>query len=333
MHHEDEAVTGMATASDARAAMPPELCARLTDDGVLLVEGEDARSHLHSQFSSDIRVHDPRSSIVTSYSDPRGRLLAIPRILPRGEDAFALVLDREVLSGVADQLRKYALRARVRISDAGDDWRVVGIHGSSTARAVADHVGELPSTPGSHVLTPAGLSLVRVPDSVPRWLVCGPVDALDAVGSVLLSHAASTDEAVWRRLDIEAGLPRIRAATSAHFVAQMVNLDHLAAIDFRKGCYPGQEVIARTHYLGRIKRRMFILDGEPGPPPAAGDPVHRDGDGSAVGEIVDAAPVAAGSVALAVLRLEAADDGLRLGGPEGPPARARRPPCGLGDDA
>ena len=303
---------------------------------VLHVAGADARSFLHSQFSTDLLHPDPHYSALTSYSDPRGRLLAIPRVLPLGDEAVGLVLDAGIAADVMQRLRKYALRAQVSFqladADSASQWRSLGICGEGAAAALLDQLGvAAPAAQQGCARTAAGVVVVRMPDAEPRWALHGPAAAIAAISDALNAATESADETEWRRRDIEAGLPRIVAATSGRFVAQMVNLDRLAAIDFRKGCYPGQEVIARTRYLGRIKRRMFIIAAA-GEAPAPGESVYREGGDQPCGEVVDAVAVADGCRALAVLRLEAADESLRLGSTTGPAGRAYQPPYGLAEE-
>lgn len=314
----------------------PELCAVLAGDGVFEVDGDDARSYLNGQLSSDVTAFDAQRSGLTSYSDPRGRLLAILRVLPVAPDRLSLVVSRDLVDATVTRLRKYALRAAVRIGDRREDRTCLGVAGSATTARLSTIVGELPAETDDQITTPEGLAIVRVPDDRARWLVCGPAEEIRQLADELAGEAQDTCESTWRRLDIEAGLPRIRMATAGRFVAQMVNLDCLGAVDFRKGCFPGQEVIARTRYLGRIKRRMFILQaGTDSSDLEPGAAVHRPaGDEQPVGEVVDAAPDPGhGSIALAVLRLEAAGDDLRLGAPDGPALAVRHPPYSLEDPA
>lgn len=130
---------------------------------------------------------------------------------------------------------------------------------------------------------------------------------------------ATLDETAWRHAQILAGVPVVYPATSDHFVPQMVNLDQLGGISFDKGCYTGQEIVARLHYLGNLKKRMFLLHSE-GPPPAPGSELFEaGGDGQSVGSVVDAAAEGAGSLCSAVLQLGHAHSiALRLGSPDGP---------------
>lgn len=316
-----------ADAANAGATLSPVAC-----DGVLLVRGTDAASYLDSQLSSSVQSLPADGCRLTSYSDPRGRVLATPLLLARGDEGFALVMDRGVIDSVTAQLRKYALRARVEFHDASAEWRLVGVAGASAGRELDRRLdAAAPAEPDRQCLTAAGVSVCRLPDRAPRWLLCGPAAAVDAL-TAGLDPTPGTDDTAWRRLDIAAGIPRVRAANQGEFVAQMINLDLLGAVDFRKGCFPGQEVIARTRYLGRIKRRMVVLSAGEGAVPAAGDPVHADGAEAAVGRIVDAVAGAnGGTLALAVVRLASIAATLRLGDPGGPVAVAAEPPYGLAD--
>ncbi len=313
---------------DSTPAPPPvpNRLFALTETAILHVEGADARSYLHSQFSTDVQAYDPAASLLSSYSDPRGRLLAIPRLLPLGAEHIALVLPTEIIEPTAARLQKYALRARVAFRPGGDDWGSLGLCGEAAGDALAALGRSAPVQANACSIDGDGVAVVRLPDPRPRWSLHGPAERVERIASGLADALAEGDEVGWRRLDIEAGLPRIVTATSGRFVAQMVNLDRLAAIDFHKGCYPGQEVIARTRYLGRIKRRMFILEGSGETPPAPVDGVHREGSEQPVGEVVDAAPTEGGFVALAVLRLEAAESPLQVGAGV---AHAQPPPYGL----
>lgn len=321
--------TTAAEATRARTAAASTLCVSLADETVLRVSGADARSYLHSQFSSGLLTAGTDYAPLTSYSDPRGRLLAVARVCPLGRDDFALVLPPDRVEGVAAQLTKYALRADVVITPGGAQWQVTAIAGEEAGAALEARVCALPRAYNEQCVTAAGLAIVRVPDAAPRWLIIGPATATAELTGALAIAPGAHGESEWRRLDIEAGLPRIRAATAGRFVAQMVNLDCLGAVDFRKGCFPGQEVIARTRYLGRIKRRMFILDSAAACPAPGATICRAAGDGSAVGEIVEAAPADDASVALAVLRLDARDEPLRLDAPDGSRVTVRDPPYSL----
>lgn len=312
------------------ATLDAGLRCRVEDRGVLAVSGSEAATFLHSQFSSDITALHPGNAVLTSYSDARGRVLATPYVLAE-TGQFLLLLPSERLGPIQQQLTKFKLRADVRIDDRSADYPCLGIAGPAAASALEGTLGALPAEPWETLALPAGGTLVRMPGARPRWLACAPAEALTTLWNVLEGRVVTADSDAWQLLDIEAGVPEVFDATAEHFVAQMLNLDRLGAIDFHKGCYPGQEVVARTHYLGRIKRRMHVLRSESGKAPAPGDTVY--GDGQSAGEVVTAAlHPDGGSLALAVLRLGSADATLTLGDPAGPSATVSPPPYGLAEE-
>jgi len=304
----------------------------LDDRGYLEVRGTDAATHLHGQFSSDITGLAPGAVRLSSYSDARGRVLAVVRVIAEGE-RFLLELPAERLEPVRSQLLKYVLRADVRIRDASAETARFGLAGESAAVALGAAAGPLPEALGLTHTTADGARTFRVEGPRPRWIVLGPAAAVAPLWQALRGHALRGDAEAWRLLDIEAGLPCIEGESTGRYVAQMLNLDRLDALDFRKGCYPGQEVIARTRYLGRVKRRMFLLRTAGHGIPACGTSVVR-ADGQAAGQILYAAHhPEGGALALAVLQLDAADSGLHLDGTDGPAAEARTPPYPLDEAA
>lgn len=304
----------------------------LRDDGLLAVDGADAAAFLHAQLSTDVRAMQPGDATLTAYCDARGRVLAVPRLLATA-DGFLLGLPRERIEPVRALLARYVLRADVRLTDVSGEHARFGIAGQSASVALAGAAGALPHEVWRSVTTGAGASIVRLQGPRPRWLVHGPDAAVGALWDALDDHVHTAAADDWRLLEIEAGIPTIHEATAGAFVAQMLNLDLLGALDFGKGCYPGQEVIARAHYLGRVKRRMYVLrTGAAGPTPRPGDDVLADGDSA--GTCVDGAPHPdGGSVALTVLHVDAAPRPLRVGSPDAPAATVEEPPYSLGTAA
>lgn len=264
--------------------------------------GADAEGFLQNQLTNDIAALDEHRSALAGYCNPKGRLICIFRIRRDG-DGFALQLPSEVQESSMQRLRKYVLRAKVNLSIA-DDQASFGICGKTVAKSLEPIVGRVPAR--DNEWTQSGdLTVVRVPGgSRPRFQVIGPTGACIAAWKKLAPLANVMGSWVWARLDILAGIPNVAAKTSESFVPQMVNLDLLDGVNFRKGCYPGQEIVARMHYLGNLKQRMarFRVDDEDRPEP--GDRVHTPGGGSAAGTIMDAQPSAgSGWDLLAVVRL------------------------------
>lgn len=279
---------------------------RLDDRGVLSLRGADAAAFLHGQLSTDVMTLAAGESRLTSYSDARGRLLLVGR-LHAESDRFLLEIPGDRLEPVRQQLARFVLRADVHIEDISGALARCAAAGHSAAVALGAVVDSLPAEPGQSVTAANGARLVRLAGPRPRWQIHGDPEAVSAVWDQLAGHTVEVNSSQWRLLDIEAGIPAVHEGTAGHFVAQMLNLDHLGAIDFQKGCYPGQEVIARAHYLGRVKRRMQLFRLPAGAAvPAPGTTVEQDG--KKAGEVVEAAPMPAdGCLVLAVIRNEAGD--------------------------
>jgi hypothetical protein len=223
---------------------------RLTHLGILRFSGPDALDFLQGQVSNDTRRLADNIPVFAAYSSPQGRVLALIYLLPHSTGVIG-ILPREILAPTLERMRKYVLRAKVRIDDAGESLVAAG------------HFGALPGTlPQSTnpYLEKDGIGVAPVNRDAGRYWVIAAAEKLTSGGK----PAAASFEEEWRLADIRAGLPQIYADTSESFVAQMLNLDLLDAINFTKGCYTGQEIIARTQHLGRIKRRLFRLLLPPG---------------------------------------------------------------------
>jgi tRNA-modifying protein YgfZ len=223
----------------------------LDDLGSIRAHGPDVRSFLQGQLSNDVSRLTPERSLLAGYHNPQGRTIALLRLLWLGEKDVLAVLPRELAAPVAMRLARFVLRAKVKVADESSIWRARGVIG--------------PQMPGA----------VPVGHSPTRGLIVSPS-----------SDPTDGDRHQWHRLDIEAGQPQVFAATSEEFVAQMLNLDALDAIAFDKGCYTGQEVIARAHYRGRVKRRLqrFVSRGPATLAPGQGGTLY---DGRAF-KVVDA---------------------------------------------
>lgn len=311
------------------APMPGEdLRVPVVDRGLLAVTGTDAADFLHAQFSSNIHDLSPGQVRLTSYSEARGRLLAVLHVFAV-DGGFLLALPADRLGPVMTRLHRYVLRSRVNIENISSTMAAFGLSGDGIEARLPET--RLPDR-GEWLTVDGDIRLAGLGGPRPRWLAFGTEAALQASWQ-RFEELPIAPAQHWDLLDIEAGLPSIHAQTAEHFVAQMVNLDRLDALDFQKGCYPGQEVIARTHYLGRIKRRMFPLHAPAaGQPPMPGEDVLDAGSGDRVGEIVRAAPhPAGGALALAVLRLDALDAALTL--VDGTPVTRQDPPYPLDEAA
>lgn len=278
--------------------------------------GADSGDFLQNQLTNDVGSLESSRATVAGYCNPKGRLICLFRIW-RDDDGFILQLPAGLHEDVINRLRKYVLRARVEFTSLSEQV-AFGVCGESAAAGLQEIAGQLPAR--SNDLVHAGeLTIVRLPaGDRPRYQVAGTTTACMDAWRRLAAAAATAGSWTWAREDILAGIPTIVAATSESFIPQMVNLDRLDAVNFRKGCYPGQEIVARMHYLGNLKQRMGRFRTGSDTRPQPGDRVFTRGSTSPTGTVVDAQPAAGpGWDLLAVARIEDLDgENLRLGGEE-----------------
>ncbi len=224
--------------------------------GLLRFAGADAHSFLQGQLTHDTRRLTEGSPLLAAYCTAQGRVVAVLHLLPHTSGVIAL-LPRELVAPVLERLRRFVLRARVTLEDLSQQFGVIGEHGSPALQAARLR---LPDAAG--YVEHAGIGVARIGADPGRYWVIGPAASLAAHGLADERGAGGSVEQVerhWRLADIRAGLAQVYAATSELFVPQMLNLDLIDGISFTKGCFTGQEIVARTQHLGRIKRRMFRL--------------------------------------------------------------------------
>ena len=241
-------------------------CARLSRYGLLSVSGAEAREFLHAQLTNDIQNLPPERAALAGWCSAKGRLLATFLVIPAPQGYF-LQLARDLAPAIAKRLLMFVLRAKVKVADASDAWTQYGVWDADLPPAVAWTDGR-----------------ATVPVGERRFLRLEP-----AASAAAECHA---DEDTWYAQEIRAGRPLITAATQDQFVPQMVNLETLGGVDFRKGCYPGQEIVARAQYRGQVKRRMVRL---PAPQGARLRPGQEFNGGTVVdsagGEVLAVIPI------------------------------------------
>lgn len=272
--------------------------------GLIWVAGDDAREFLHNQLTAEVRTLDDTAWTFSGYCNPKGRLLALFKVL-RFNDGYMLVLPRPLVDSVIQRLRMFVLRSKVALEDLSDEYVLFGGVGGPARTLLEETLGTLPGS-GRGVGRAGDLIVLRTGDAPEGLLVIAPVGETPALWQALARRITPVGEAAWTLLEIRNGLPQIHGETLEAFVPQMVNLDLVDGVSFQKGCYPGQEIVARMRYLGTLKRRMFRIVGT-GEPPIAGADV-RTHDGTKLGTLVTAAPATRGAwEGLAVLQIEHGD--------------------------
>lgn len=286
--------------------------ARLPSLGVLSCEGDDARAFLHAQLTSDIAGLGPQQSRRAGWCSAKGRLLATFLVVPV-ERGFLLQLSRDLAPAVAKRLSLFVLRSKVKLSDASESWVQLGVWGAGAAMRL-EALGLAVPGPALACARTGATTVVHV--GTERYLLLSPA----AEAERLSEGATEAAERDWFLQDIRDGQPRVLLATQEQFVPQMVNLERLGAVDFQKGCYPGQEIVARTQYRGVLKRRMVrarvAAAASPGDELFAAEPA-----GQAAGIVANAVRRdEGGSELLAVLQIGAVEGSkaVRLRSPDGP---------------
>ncbi len=296
-------LAGLAAAPDATAARAKAV---LEDLGVLRVAGADAQRFLHAQFTADLKRLTPGRGGLAAWCSPKGRVLFLLDVLHAGDDGWLLVLPASELPALVKRLRLYVLRAQVLIEELSAAWSVAGLAGSAVPAAL-DGVGASARAGDAWIW--------RMTERPALAYALGPHEAVATLWDAI--DAPVVDVARWESFEIEAARPRIVAPLAERFLPQEIELDRLQGLHFDKGCYPGQEVIARLKYRGRVK--SGLRRGRASSPVAPGDRLYRDGSTASVGDVLRVAPGADGGCSLlAVLDLDAVDAPLHLRDAQGP---------------
>ncbi len=302
----------------------------------ITIEGADAESFLHGQFSNDLMALDESHSQLTSYSTPKGRILALFRIM-RVRDHFVIHCHQSIVQAFVKRLQMFVMRSDVTIKITDESHAMLALSGESSSAQLESSGFQVPAqTNEISVDHDADVLIARIPGNELRYTVSGPIGTLQGVWTALVEGGVvPVASERWTLQSIEAGQPEVYDATSERFVAQMINLQLIDGVNFKKGCYPGQEVIARLQYLGKLKRKMHLLECDQGDPIKPGDKIFADGSEEPAGDVVDAASTSEGSVRLlAVLKTAHTETNaqLRAASPSGPVLRQRDLPYALSSD-
>ncbi len=229
----------------------------ITDLGLIAVAGDEATHFLHNQLTNDVENLGPAQARLAGYCSPKGRLLA-SLLLWKSADTIVLQLPRQILPAIQKRLQMFVLRAKVKLSDISDNHVILGLSGAAAGAALAPWFPALPQVPYLKTESDAGV-LIRLADAAgaARYQWIAPPDIATTAWPALLQTLQPAASAAWRLSDIEAGIPQITQATQEQFVPQMINFEAIGGVNFKKGCYPGQEIVARSQYLGKLKRRMM----------------------------------------------------------------------------
>lgn len=281
-----------AVADELVAARDGTVLAPLTDQGLIRASGADAAGFLHNLLTNDITGITPGGGRLAGFCTAKGRLLALLLIWREGDD-FLLMLPREILPAILKKLSMYVLRSKVKLGDATAERALIGYSAPAAVASAPTFADAAAAVPRFGVIAIEGGQAIRLDDT--RWLLALDAAVAGLRWQQLAAGARPVGLAAWQWLEIGAGQPRVVGATQEAFVPQMLNMElpAVAGVSFSKGCYPGQEIVARTQYLGKIKRRTYrarlstaVMPGAPVYAPETAD--------QQCGAVVSSAPSPAG---------------------------------------
>ena len=284
-------------AAELVAARDATILSPLTHLGLIECSGDDAKTFLQNQLTSDVNHLEKNSVQHSSWCSPKGRMLA-SFILARVDTAYLALVSADLLDFVQKRLQIYVLRSKVKIGNGLTDRELIGLSGPQAEAALRNAGLPIPAEPMQSASIDT-TTIVRLDNT--RYVLIVAKDSAASVWNALAAHARAAGTPAWQWLDIQSGIPLITEATKEAFVPQMTNLDKIGGVSFHKGCYPGQEVVARTQYLGKVKRHLYRFKASG--PVAPGVPVGTaDSADHTCGTVANVAPAPdGGREGLAVL--------------------------------
>ena len=299
--------------------------------GLIGLEGEDAESFLQGQMTNDVRSLTADHFQISACCSPKGRMLANFLVF-RHRQKIVLQMPRDIQQILLKRFPMYILMSRTKVTDASDGLVCVGLLGESAQALLQLHFNRVPATAWDAVQE-NGFTLLRHPGETPRIEIVGEPDAMMTLWEKLARSTIHGTSGRWTLEDIRAGIPTLHGSTSESFLPQMTNMDLIDGVSFTKGCYTGQEVVARTRYLGKIKRRMYLARIEGDRCPQPGEELYSaDSDsGQGPGRVVDAqVSPDGGCEMLAVIEISSHDNGnIHIGGENGEKLQFRALPYSL----
>lgn len=230
----------------------------LTDQSLISASGDDAASFLHNQLSNDVEHLKQGEARYAAYCTPKGRMLASIYYWKNGQD-IVLQCSSTLQPALQKRLQMFVMRAKAKLEDVSDQFVILGLSGEGAQAFLMKYFTQLPSETNQATHNEAG-TLIRRADAFDQaryqWVI--NKSAFDGIAVALQSDLRIVEPQIWRLGDIQAGIPEVREQTKEQFVPQMVNFELIGGVNFKKGCYPGQEIVARSQYLGKLKRRMAI---------------------------------------------------------------------------
>lgn len=275
--------------------------------GLLEINGADAYTFLQGQVTNDVKQLNGERAHYSGYCNPKGRLLALFLAFAH-RNHLHLQMPKALIEPIAKRLRMYVMRSQVTILDVSESIIKIGLQGENATALLNKLFASVPKN-AYELATHDNGTIIKLPGNKPRFEILTEAENAPRIWQTLAQQAKTVNAQYWEWLEIQAGIPEVYPATQEEFVPQMLNLDLLDGINFKKGCYTGQEIVARTHYLGTVKRRTQLAHVETNMQPNTGDDVLNT-NGEIVGKIVRCTPAQNGGYdLLAEIRLESVEAG------------------------
>jgi tRNA-modifying protein YgfZ len=297
----------------------------LSHEGLLLVSGDDAAAFLHGQLSNDVLALGEGDAQITSWCSPKGRMLVTP-LLWKGKQGYFLQMPRSLQPAIQKRLQMFVLRSKVTLVDLSADWVKIGVAGVNSNAVEANiHAvfGAVPAQVMSSIQSDLG-RVIRL--SPTRFEIIASAENAIEIWKKLTPNVAKVGAGVWDLQTIRDGVVQVLPETQDQFVPQAANFELIGGVNFKKGCYPGQEIVARTQYRGILKRRLVRVHSESGDLPKPGESIYAPEFGEqAAGHIANVAPTPEGGFdALVVAQIESIKaDSLRLKSLDGMPLKVQ----------
>ena len=277
--------------------------------GLIEVSGDDSKTFLQGQLTNDINAISSSLSHMSGLCTPKGRLRALLSIFAQGDKLY-LQLPMPLLEETLKRLKMFVMMSKVELLDVSDSIVKMGVYGYKAVNYLKENGFSIP-VETNMVTENNGILLIRLSGDTPRFECVGAIEKIQALWEILQTKAQLINTSHWRLLDIRAGIPNVFASSKESFIPQMLNLHVLNGINFKKGCYTGQEVVARMQYLGKLKRRMYHAHCDTDECPLPGTLLHSASSksGQGAGNIVDAQRSLKGGIdLLAVITNEAIEN-------------------------
>ena len=296
--------------AEKKAALEGHTLCDLSHYGLIRAFGEEAGKFLQNQFCNDVLNISDTQSQLNAYCNPKGRVLAFFRLF-QINNQYYLRLPREMLAGTQSRLQMFVMMSKVTLEDTSDELVKIGYSGPDAYNKLGSVIDAVPDGVDSVTQT-HDMTIVRVSDTPPRFELYGSAENIKTIWEKLASDAKPVGSGSWSLLDIKDAIPEVVTETKEAFVPQMINLEGINALSFKKGCYPGQEIVARMHYLGKLKRHMFLAHTDSENVPTPGDSLYAEGSesGQGAGKVVRAQTNPGGGTdLLAVIELASKEKG------------------------